>query len=136
MFKATLKNNTIETTTFRNIENIYDIVRLETEDVVPVVIDFTTGVIEVNHKVSPYISDYFKAGAKPIQYRKGYQDFNKSMEVINEFEEQTVGYEYTGHFVKTKIEIVSNTEIKSVAAFIERTNLETQIKENNVVRLY
>lgn len=139
-FKAILRNNQTETKSFHNIEDIYDITVLETDDVAPLKIDFTTGEISINNTVQTRISQYFYSNAKPIQYRKVSHDIIlkelNDIEIVHEWEEQYLGYEYTVGDIKTKIELVSNTEIQSIAAYITITDLETEQKNNQVIRLY
>lgn len=69
-FKAYLSNGVIETKSFHNIKDLSEITRLETSDVAPVLVDFTTGEIFVNHKIAHRLAQCFMPAAKPIQYRK------------------------------------------------------------------
>ena len=180
MFTAYLNNGTIENKSFNNINDLNDIIRLETSDVAPVSIDFITGNIMVNNTIQTRINQYFAPNAKPIQYRKvvnyvGVYDYQYVLdnasdckekellrnllnnmdlseeEIINvqkfveefygeipfkDYEEQTIGYEYTIGNTKTKIEVTSNQEIQAVTAKITVTDLISEEKQNRYVRLY
>lgn len=137
-FIATLQNNTKETNSFKNISDIYMIKTLETDDFVPVRIDFETGEIFVNHKHVEVLSDYVMPHAKPIQYKKVVQEINMANldEITLQWEEQYLGYSYKTETHKVKLELCCNDEIKSVAAFIESIDLRTNEKQNKVIRLY
>lgn len=137
-FIATLKNNQIETQSFHNIGDIYEIITLETNDITPIKVDFTTGEIFINNVLQNRLETFFMPHAKPIQYRRVVQEINMGQldEVLCEWEEQFLGYEYTQVDKKVKIEICSNTEINSIAAYITITDLLTSQKENRVIRLY
>lgn len=68
---------------------LQDITKLYTEDVAPLEIDFTTGEIKLNGEPVRRLYEYFKAYAKPIQYRKvinviGVYDFKSIREVVED----------------------------------------------------
>lgn len=84
-FIAILKDNTIENETFRNIQDLNSIKKLICEDVVPVEIDFETGIITLNHQPITRLEALFSPDSKPIQYRKvvekiGVLDYEKLYE--------------------------------------------------------
>lgn len=150
-FKATLANNQIETKTFHNIDNIYDIIALETGDVAPLKIDFTTGEISINNTVQTRIGQFFSAYAKPIQYTKATQFINATLaatalqqvydieevEVKHTFCQTVIGYEYVVNNIKTKIELESDTEIQAITAMVTTTDLTTEEKyPTQYMRLY
>lgn len=137
-FIATLNNGTIESKSFKNIDDIYQIQTLETDDFAHVRIDFETGEIFVEGGCVKALREYFMPHAKPIQYKKVVQDINMAQldEVLLQWEEQFIGYSYKTDKTRVKLEICCNEEIKSVAAFIEIIDIETNEKQNKVIRLY
>lgn len=136
MFKAILKNGQTETESFRNIEDIYEIEELSSNDVAPIKILFETGEIFVNNKCVERLYTLFHANAKPIQFRKAVDCVDLSTgSIVESYEEQYIGYEYTVDNDKVKIEIYSNIEIKCVAAMITTTDLRTNQKSERHMRL-
>lgn len=70
-----------------------------------------------------------------VRVQKYVEDFYGCIP-YKDYEEQTIGYEYTLENSKTKIEITSNQEIQAVSAKITVTDLMTQQKQVRYIRLF